>query len=146
MKILIYIFCILGIALITSCNSSSVVTRTTAPNKSDATHVDTKNLQNLALVDYLRRIPGVLISGSGNNIRVMVRGINSFEGTNSPLFVIDNNPVGQNYQQAASLVDPNDIAYVRLMKDPVTTSAYGLRATNGVIFIKTKKKKDKVNS
>lgn len=92
----------------------------------------------LELADYLQRVPGVLITKRGSTYSVLVRGISSIGGSNEPLYVIDRNQVGS-YDQAAAMVDPNDIARVEVLKDVASTSAYGMRGANGVIIIHTKK-------
>ena len=91
-----------------------------------------------SLADYLHRVPGVNISGSGV---VTIRGINSFDSSLSPitpLFVIDGNAVGYSYHTANNMVDPRYIDYVRVLKGPDAT-IYGVRGGNGVIEIITKK-------
>lgn len=89
------------------------------------------------LADYLYKVPGVNISGSGV---VTIRGINSFDTTYSPitpLFVIDGYAVGYSYNTANSMVDPRFIDYVLVLKGP-ETAIYGVRGGNGVIEIVTK--------
>lgn len=95
--------------------------------------------QNFPLYAYLRKVPGVQVSVQGqDNVRVLVRGLSTIHMENDPLFVIDNVPVGNSYNQAASMVDVNDIQYVSVLKDPSETSIYGFRGSNGIIMIKTK--------
>jgi outer membrane receptor protein involved in Fe transport len=94
----------------------------------------------IQLVDYLRRIPGIQIDQKGNEVSLMIRGANSISGENSPLFVINNQPVGNNYLDAVSAVDVNDIKYVQVLKGPEGQQLYGMRGFNGVIQIFTKKK------
>ncbi|MDX1640180.1 MAG: TonB-dependent receptor plug domain-containing protein [Balneolaceae bacterium] len=91
-----------------------------------------------SLADYLRRVPGVSVSGSGENASISVRGINSFNLSNSPLYVVDGQAVGNSYNQANRMVDPRYIDYVRVLKGP-DASIYGVRGANGVIEIVTRK-------
>ena len=86
----------------------------------------------------MQRIPGLLVTKRSTTYSVLVRGISSINGSNEPLYVIDHNQVGS-YDQAASMVDPNDIARVEVLKDVASTSFYGMRGANGVIIIHTKK-------
>lgn len=125
-----------------SCNRSAYYGNLTSQefNKDE---VKTKNIQNLPLVDYLRRVPGLSVSGQGSNVDVSIRGLATINGINSPLYVIDNDPIGNNYNQAASMVDTNDIRSVSVLKDAVSTISYGTRGSNGVIMIKTKKRESK---
>ncbi len=90
---------------------------------------------HLALIDYLRRVPGLQVNGN----MVTVRGISSFTQIIEPLYIIDNVQVGTHYPQAASLVDVNDIQSVSVLKDVASTTQYGLRGSGGVIIITTKR-------
>ena len=94
---------------------------------------------NVPLSSYLRRIPGIQVSGSGPNASVRVRGLNSL-GNDQPLFVLDGVPVGNNLAAISSSVDSNDIKSVSVLKDGASASIYGTRGSNGVILITTKKK------
>lgn len=124
---------------VVSCSSSNVASSDRNTKTVDNDEVKTDNLQNLTLADYLRRIPGLQVQGSGQNVSVTVRGSTSVSADNSPLYVIDRNMVGNDYSQVAAMVDPNDIASVNVLKDAASTSSYGLRGANGVVVIKTKK-------
>jgi len=90
------------------------------------------------LADYLVKVPGVNVRGSGNNVDIVIRGINSFQLGTSPLFVIDGNTVGNSYSQANNMLNPEDIDYVRVLKGS-DAAIYGVRGANGVIEITTKK-------
>ncbi len=104
-----------------------------------STVVETKET-NLSLADYLRRVPGVQVSGSGQSTKVLIRGASTSTGSTEPLFIIDRTPIGNNYGQVASMVDVNNIRRVEVLKDAASTSFYGMRGSNGVIIIRTKKK------
>ncbi len=100
--------------------------------------VDPQN-STLELSDYLRKVPGVQVTGSKNNPTVKVRTSTSVTSGTEPLYVIDNTPVGNSYQSAAQQVDVNDIKTIRVLKDVSSASMYGMRGANGVIIIITKK-------
>jgi TonB-dependent SusC/RagA subfamily outer membrane receptor len=91
-----------------------------------------------SLADYLTKVPGVNVRGSGDNAYVTIRGISSFQSGNTPLYVVDGQAVGNNYSQANNMVNPQDIDYVRVLKGP-DAAIYGVRGANGVIVIVTKK-------
>ena len=108
------------------------------------------SINTLSLLDYLRRVPGIQISGPKNDPRITIRnavsvgiGENGRLGETSPLFVIDDNPIGNNYSDVASMIDMNDIKSITVLKDVSSTSAYGLQGANGVIIIHTKTANDK---
>lgn len=107
---------------------------------SDSNEVQTINNNSLALVDYLRRIPGLQIDQRGSDVRIMVRGMSSMTGNNNPLFVVNNTPIGNSYSEAVAAVDVNDIKSVNVIKGAEGQQMYGMRGTNGVIQIFTKKK------
>lgn len=67
--------------------------------------------------------------GSASNIRI--RGITT-NGNNNPLILVDGNVV-----EDLSVINPNDIASINVLKD-ATAGIYGVRAANGVILITTK--------
>jgi TonB-linked SusC/RagA family outer membrane protein len=88
------------------------------------------------------------ISGSpGSASQIRIRGEGSISGNNSPLFVIDGIPIsnGTVGNQAnggigiLSMINPNDIESITVLKDASSTSVYGNRGSNGVIVITTKK-------
>ena len=101
----------------------------------------TPTTSNLSLADYLKRVPGVQVTQAGNTgeAMVFVRGNNTMTGQREPLFVINGVNVGSGYNNAAPLVDVNDISSVQVLKAGNETAAYGLQGSNGVIVIKTKK-------
>ena len=84
------------------------------------------------------RAAGVTVSRAngqpGGNIKVRIRGINSIEGNNSPLIVVDG-------VQGVDLttINPNDIASMDVLKDASATAIYGVRGSNGVIIVTTKR-------
>lgn len=86
----------------------------------------------------------------GAPAQVFIRGARSFDANNTPLYVIDGMPVhtqndwGSNVTGAAFTnraldIDPNDIESVTVLKGQAASALYGLRASNGVIIITTKK-------
>jgi TonB-linked SusC/RagA family outer membrane protein len=94
------------------------------------------------------KVSGVQImsnSGSptaGSTIRI--RGGASLNASNDPLIVLDGLPLEQggisgNSNNFLSLINPNDIENITILKDASSTAIYGSRASNGVIMITTKK-------
>lgn len=75
----------------------------------------------------------------GPSISVRVRGGNSIQGSNEPLYVIDGFPIaGSN----PSIVNTADIESIEILKDASATAIYGSRGANGVVIITTKKGKE----
>lgn len=131
------ILTILGLSVwFTAC--SSVGSSVSDENGSTERNVSDSKDYYTSLADFLRRMPGVSVTGSGENVQVRMRGVNSFNTGVTPLYVIDGQSVGTSYSQANSMVDPRDIDYVKVLKGP-EVSTYGMRGANGVIEIFTKK-------
>lgn len=79
---------------------------------------------------------------SGSTIRI--RGGASLNASNDPLIVLDGVPlesggISGNSGNFLSLINPNDIESMTILKDASSTAIYGSRASNGVIIITTKK-------
>lgn len=72
----------------------------------------------------------------GGNFKVNIRGYNSVNATNDPLFVIDG-VIGADF----SMLNSADIESVDVLKDASSTAIYGARGANGVILVTTKKGK-----
>jgi TonB-dependent starch-binding outer membrane protein SusC len=84
------------------------------------------------------KVPGLNITRSGDpnrNAAIIMRGASTLrEGAQSPLFVIDG-VVGADI----SILAPDDIASIDVLKDAAAASIYGNRAANGVIMVTTKR-------
>jgi TonB-linked SusC/RagA family outer membrane protein len=84
------------------------------------------------------RLAGVTATTSEGSpdatISIRVRGGMSITGDNSPLYVID----GVQMENALSIISPQDIQSIDVLKDAAATAIYGARAANGVIIITTK--------
>ncbi len=93
---------------------------------------------NVSLGDMIRRLPGVQVSGQGNNLRIKVSGSESFNSNTAPLFVLNGTAYGNSYVQIASVVNPNDVKSISVLKGSDAT-IYGTRGANGVILIRTNK-------
>ncbi len=81
------------------------------------------------------KIPGVSVASSSGDpngtMTINVRGISSLSN-NNPLYVIDG-AFGD-----ISMVDPNDISSIEVLKDAAAAAIYGSRAAGGVVLITTK--------
>ncbi len=94
------------------------------------------------------KISGVQITNGGGSptagATIRIRGGASLNASNDPLIVIDGVPmeIGQSITGSGnplSLINPNDIETMTVLKDASSTAIYGSRASNGVILITTKK-------
>jgi len=116
-----------------------------------------KSVMSTTVEDMLQgRIGNVDISsvsgdpGAGLNIRI--RGTASLNARNQPLIVINGIPYDANIddnfdfasadiEKFGALIDvsPEDIESIEVLKDAASTAAWGSRASNGVLMIKTKR-------
>lgn len=98
------------------------------------------------------KVPGVEITNGGTpggSSRIVIRGQNSITGNNQPLFVVDGVPIdnsagtnnglgGYDFGNAASDINPDDIASISVLSGANAAALYGARAANGAIVITTK--------
>jgi TonB-dependent starch-binding outer membrane protein SusC len=98
---------------------------------------------------------GVQVSSSsgvpGAPVTIKIRGISSISSGTDPLWIVDGMPIysggglertqGSTGQSPMSLINPNDIESIEVLKDAAATAIYGSRASNGVIIITTKQGK-----
>lgn len=86
------------------------------------------------------RVAGVQVTSQsgrpGSATDIVIRGIGSISQSNRPLFVIDGFPM-ENPDN--SLIDPDNIEAIDILKDASATALYGARGSNGVVVITTKK-------
>ena len=104
------------------------------------------------------KIAGVDVKSSdgapGSGVSITVRGANSFTTSSQPLYIVDGIPFGtdpngvpssgandgQNTSQnPLSMINPNDIEKIEVLKDASATAIYGSRGANGVVIITTRK-------
>ena len=90
--------------------------------------------------------PGVVVSTNGGDpaggASIQIRGGASLSASNAPLLVVDGVPMdGKGVSGSSnplSLVNPENIENMTILKDASATAIYGSRASNGVIIITTK--------
>lgn len=104
------------------------------------------------------RAAGVQVTQSsaapGGGVSIRIRGGNSINASNEPLYVIDGIPIfpdnatfspgatgGGQSQNALANINPGDIESMEILKDASATAIYGSRGANGVVIITTKRGK-----
>jgi TonB-dependent starch-binding outer membrane protein SusC len=70
----------------------------------------------------------------GSPLQITIRGGNSINTTNAPLYVVDGFITDN-----GNLINPDDIADIQILKDASAAAIYGSRGGNGVVLITTKK-------
>lgn len=108
------------------------------------------------------KLTGVSIRQSsgapGASSQIVIRGARSFDGDNTPLYVIDGMPIettadfstgssvtGADITNRAIDINPEDIESINVLKGQAASALYGIRASNGVIVITTKRGSLKTN-
>jgi TonB-linked SusC/RagA family outer membrane protein len=104
------------------------------------------------------KVAGISITQSsgmpGSSSYITIRGATSLDGNNQPLYVIDGMPIfsdpiftepnnndrvsNSDASSRALDINPVDIESIEVLKGPVASALYGLKAGNGVILITTK--------
>ena len=110
------------------------------------------------------KISGVTITpsagGAGGASKITLRGNKSIQGNNAPLIVVDGVPMTNNVRGQASdvfnltyssvtegsdplsMINPDDIESMNVLKGANAAALYGSAAANGVVMITTKKGKE----
>ncbi|MGO3107412.1 MAG: SusC/RagA family TonB-linked outer membrane protein, partial [Sphingobacterium sp.] len=85
------------------------------------------------------KVAGVNITASeapGSTPQVVIRGLGTALGGRDPLYIVDGFPMDN-----INSINPADIESIDVLKDASSASIYGIRASNGVIMVTTKKGK-----
>ncbi len=115
---------------------------------------DLKKFNSTSLEQKLQgRVSGLQVISTGGEsaapVRMLIRGINSISAGANPLIILDGTPlindqyglersVYSNPQNPFSMINPNDIVSVEVLKDAASTTLYGSRASSGILLITTK--------
>jgi len=120
---------------------------------------DLKKARETNVINSLAgKVAGLVITGGAGgpagSSRVIIRGNTTITGNNQPLYVVDGVPIdnsnygqvgggkysgGQDFGDAISAINPDDVDKISVLKGPSASALYGSRAGNGVILITTKK-------
>ncbi len=97
--------------------------------------------QYATVADMLEgRVAGLEVLRSAGGISLRLRGTTSLTGNNEPLLVIDGQMVTPDGTSNALLaLAPADIDRIDVLKDAGSTAIYGVRGSNGVIEIFTRR-------
>jgi iron complex outermembrane receptor protein len=96
------------------------------------------------------KAPGVQVVDNnepGGGLTIRVRGPTSVNASSDPLYVIDGVPLGQGAggglsvagRDPLSVINPNDIESITLLRDASAAAIYGANAANGVVLIQTRR-------
>lgn len=107
--------------------------------------VNNKELEKRPITNALGALEGTTTGIQINNTegepgstpQIRIRGFNTVNGTNAPLYVVDGIPIGGDTND----ISANDIESISILKDAASAAMYGSRAANGVVLITTKRGK-----
>lgn len=115
----------------------------------------TEARSNNFMNNLVGRVPGLNVTstatGAGGSSRVILRGNTSIFGQNQPLYVVDGIPIdnsnrgsagewgGRDAGDGISMLNPDEIESVSVLKGANAAALYGSRASTGVILVTTKK-------
>ncbi len=138
MKKLSTVLLIIGMMVFTGCTVGDEASRYGGAGSSgeygDEVHV---NEPNVHLDEYLDRLSGVQVRGNGRSADVNIRGATSFELDTTPLFIIDNVRMGNDFGQIYDIVDMTKVNNIRVIRSSRATTLYGSDGAHGAIVIKT---------
>lgn len=132
--------------------SNTVLRRNLAVSNTVLNLKHTDESPSLSVDQYMQGIvPGLNVTGRtgdpGGGTNTLTRGINSINASNTPLYVIDGQPMssfnviqsnlnGYSYNPLNSITI-QDISELTFIKDPAYTAAFGSKASNGLVLIST---------
>lgn len=76
-------------------------------------------------------LPGVLVQGNS----IVIRGQSTINANTQPAIIVDGFPTSLSLDD----INPNDIESITVLRDAAAASIWGVRASNGVIVITTKR-------
>ncbi|WP_185955181.1 SusC/RagA family TonB-linked outer membrane protein [Solitalea koreensis] len=87
------------------------------------------------------RLPGLFSQQNSGQpgkdaANLQIRGVSSFRGGTSPLFIVDGIQ-----QESIGQIDMNEVENISILKDASATAVYGVKGANGVIIITTRRGK-----
>ncbi|WP_242202087.1 SusC/RagA family TonB-linked outer membrane protein [Aestuariivivens insulae] len=126
---------ILDEVVITGYGKQTRATLTTSVSKLDTQILETSTRSNVATA-LQGTIAGLRVTNTtgqpGSTPQIVLRGGTNFDGSGSPLILIDGIP-GSFYA-----LNADDIESIEVLKDAAATAIYGARSANGVILVTTK--------
>ncbi|MBS1566432.1 MAG: TonB-dependent receptor plug domain-containing protein, partial [Bacteroidetes bacterium] len=81
------------------------------------------------------KIPGLVYNSQSGELSI--RGVATFNAVKQPLIIVDGFPTEINLLT----INPNDIVSVNVLRDAAASAIYGVRASNGVIVVETRRGK-----
>jgi TonB-dependent starch-binding outer membrane protein SusC len=87
---------------------------------------------------FVGRFPGVQVFNVNGQVQLRIRGASSISATTEPLILVDGQQMTPGSGGLIGL-NPRDIQKIEVLKDAVSMAEFGVRGSNGVIKITTKR-------
>ena len=130
MKNLIPLFLFILAIPFASCSSS----KNPSYSKYAAQEIQTQNNKTIDLIDRIRRLPGITLTGG---IPYVIKSANQISGTaTEPLYVLNGYILGNSFESLDQLVDSATVKDIEVLSGSEAGS-YGSRGASGVIKITT---------
>ncbi len=84
------------------------------------------------------RVPGLRMQVVNGETRLVIRGVSTFMGDSTPLYVIDGLVLGRSGPSPLRGISVHDIDRIEVLKSASDTALYGVQGGNGVIRIWTR--------
>jgi TonB-dependent SusC/RagA subfamily outer membrane receptor len=131
-----FVWTLAGVAACASTN-----THREPPAAPEVTAADLERSAGTPIEQVLQaKVPSLLITRAADGtLAVQLRGSASFYGSSAPLYVLDEVPVQPGPGGLLNGLNPYDIESIKVLKNPADIGIYGMRGSNGVIVITTKR-------
>lgn len=138
MKYLYTIAFFISAAFLASCTIGEDVSQNAdgADSQLHGSDIET-DASSIDLDQYLSRLSGVQVRGSGRYADISVRGASSIEDDTTPLFIIDDVQVGKDFARIFDMVNMEKVENIQVLNSSRATTRYGSDGAHGAIIITT---------
>ena len=91
---------------------------------------------HISLADALKYMPGIQVSGSGDQIEIKLNRTFGFSG--SVIYLVDGQDLGTHYRVVNESIDMNNVRSIHLLRSLADRTRFGKTAVDGAIEIWTK--------
>ena len=112
-------------SILFSCSSTTSLSKETSKKERAS------GMENVPLIDQLRRYPSLRVRGT----QVYLNGISSINTPNEVLFVVNGVQIG-NFSTIPKF-NPQEIKRIEVLKNPSDFAQYGMMGSGGVVLITT---------
>jgi outer membrane receptor for ferrienterochelin and colicin len=105
-------------------------------NSSTTKSESSETVEDISMLDIMRKSSGVMVRGTGNDAKVTVRMKNFYnDEVGEPLFLLNGTNYASDFQSVQNSINPETVKLVEVYKTPAELSRYGAAGEHGVINI-----------